>query len=615
MTATRAGGDAAGSNGDAVLRLVVEGLQVLRAPSRGRAAVDVVDEISFQVQPGQVLGLVGESGSGKTTMALALLGHVRRGLVIGGGKVVVDGQDILPLSPAALQQMRGRQVAYVPQDPSSALNPTLKIGTQLREVLASYEGGDSARTERLAEMLAEVGLSTVPGILDSYPHQLSGGQQQRVGLAMAFACRPQLIVLDEPTTGLDVTTQRRVLETIRDLCQSYRVAAVYISHDLAVVAEIADHVAVLYAGRLAEVGPAREVFTTPAHPYSRRLLQAVPSLERSQVLTGLSGQPPRPGSRPPGCFFQPRCEFAVPECEAGQPPLIEVSPTGHAARCLRAIEVAALAGTEDGPMARPAGAGVTASLLDVRDLSATYGRKTVLSGLTFTVPGRQCVAVVGMSGSGKTTLARCLVGLHPTWNGDVTFSGSPLTAGVRRRSGDQLRRIQYVSQNPYLALNPRRTVGQIVEQPLAHFEKLPASERYERVVAALTAAALRESFVDLYPDQLSGGERQRVAIARALILEPDLLVCDEVTSALDVSVQAAIVELLRSLQAERGLSMIFITHNLPLVRSIADQVVVMNNGRICERGTVSEVLEAPKDAYTAQLLADVPKMTVAVEEG
>ncbi len=612
MTATPANG----RTDTPELRLVVDGLQVLRVPSRGRESVDVVDEISFQVQPGEVLGLVGESGSGKTTMALALLGHVRRGLVIGGGKVVVDGQDILPLSPKDLQHLRGRQVAYVPQDPSSALNPTLKIRTQLREILAGYEGGDdNARAQRLTDMLAEVGLSTVPGILDSYPHQLSGGQQQRVGLAMAFACRPQLIVLDEPTTGLDVTTQRRVLETIRDLCRSYRVAAVYISHDLAVVAEIADHVAVLYAGRLAEVGPAREVFTTPSHPYSRRLLQAVPSLDRSQVLTGLAGQPPRPGSRPSGCFFQPRCEFAVPECEAGQPPMVEVSRTGHAARCLKALEVAALAGTQDGPVARPAGPGSTEALLEVRDLSATYGRKTVLTDLAFAVPGRQCVAVVGMSGSGKTTLARCLVGLHPTWRGDVTFSGKPLTAGIRRRSGDQLRRIQYVSQNPYLALNPRRTVGQIVEQPLAHFEKLGPDERYERVVAALSSAALRESFVGLYPDQLSGGERQRVAIARALILEPDLLVCDEVTSALDVSVQAAIVELLRGLQHERGLSMIFITHNLPLVRSIADHVVVMNDGRICERGTVAEVLEAPKDAYTAQLLADVPKMTVSVGEG
>jgi peptide/nickel transport system ATP-binding protein len=601
-------------NGDGELRLAVDDLQVLRIPTHGRGAVDVVDEVSFRVQPGQVLGLVGESGSGKTTMALALLGHVRRGLVIGGGKILVDGLDILEMSRRDLQQLRGRQVAYVPQDPSSALNPTLRVGTQLREVLASYEGDQKARGERLTEMLTEVGLSDVPGILDKYPHQLSGGQQQRVGLAMAFACRPRLIVLDEPTTGLDVTTQRRVLETIRGLCRTYQVAAVYISHDLAVVAEIADHVAVMYAGRLAEVGPAQEVFDSPAHPYSRGLLRAVPTLDSAHVLTGLPGHPPRPGNRPPGCFFQPRCEFALAECEQGQPPLVQVSESGHSARCIRAAEVAGLARPAGGAPARPAHDDEKAAVLDVHGLSATYGPAEVLHELTFSVPSRQCVAVVGQSGSGKTTLARCLVGLHPTWSGDVKFAGESLARGVRRRTDDQLRRIQFVSQNPYASLNPRRTVGQIVEQPLAHFVRLPAREREAKVVDALTAAALRETFLDLYPDQLSGGERQRVAIARALILEPDLLVCDEITSALDVSVQAAIIELLRGLQAERGLSLIFITHNLPLVRSIADQVVVMNNGRICERGAVDQVLQNPKDAYTVQLLADVPKMTTPVGE-
>jgi len=434
---------AAAGNGDGELqaRLMVENLQVLRTPSRGHKAVDVVDEISFRVQPGEVLGLVGESGSGKTTMALALLGHVRRGLVIGDGKIIVDGQDILGLSHSELQHLRGRRIAYVPQDPSSALNPTLKVGTQLREVLDSYSNDQKARDDRLTEMLAEVGLSTVPGILDSYPHQLSGGQQQRVGLAMAFACRPQLIVLDEPTTGLDVTTQRRVLETIRDLCQSYRVAAVYISHDLAVVAEIADHVAVMYAGRVGEVGPAREVFTTPAHPYTRGLLRAIPSLTDAHVLVGMAGQPPRPGNRPPGCFFQPRCEFAIPDCEQGQPPLVKVSESGHSARCLRAVEVAGLGRAAEERVTRPTGPEAAGPMLDVRNLSATYGPKTVLRDVNFAVPGRQCVAVVGMSGSGKTTLARCLVGLHPTWGGDVFFAGKPLARGIRRRSDEQLRHV------------------------------------------------------------------------------------------------------------------------------------------------------------------------------
>ena len=288
-------------------RLAVENLRILMTPRRGRPEADVIDEISFTVQPGHVLGLVGESGSGKTTVALALLGLFKRGLKLGGGKVLVDGQDILALPEHDLQKLRGRTIAYVPQDPGSALNPVLKVGTQLREVFTIH-GGDP---DRLTDVLAEAGLEDPAPILAAYPHQLSGGQQQRVALAMAFACRPRLIVLDEPTTGLDVTTQRRVLDTVRGLCRTYQVAAVYITHDLAVVAEIADHVAVLYAGRLIEMGQARELFATPAHPYTRGLMRAVPVLEGTYELHGMAGSPPRPGSRPVGCFFQPRCEFAV----------------------------------------------------------------------------------------------------------------------------------------------------------------------------------------------------------------------------------------------------------------------------------------------------------------
>ena len=293
-------------------RLAVENLRIVMAPSRGRPETDVVDQVSFTVQPGHVLGLVGESGSGKTTVALALLGLVKRGLAIGGGKVLIDGQDILALSEHELQKLRGKTVAYVPQDPGSALNPVLKVGTQLREVFAIH-GGDA---ERLTQVMAEAGLEDPGPILASYPHQLSGGQQQRVALAMAFACRPRLIVLDEPTTGLDVTTQRRVLDTVRGLCRTYQVAAVYISHDLAVVAEIADHVAVMYSGRLIEIGAASELFGSPAHPYTRGLMRAIPSLEMSHQLLGMAGSPPRPGNRPAGCSFRPRCEFAIAECDA-----------------------------------------------------------------------------------------------------------------------------------------------------------------------------------------------------------------------------------------------------------------------------------------------------------
>ena len=582
-------------------RLAVENLRILMTPRRGRPDTNVVDEISFTVQPGQVLGLVGESGSGKTTVALALLGLVKRGLKLGGGMVLVDGRDILALPEHELQKLRGRTVAYVPQDPASALNPVLKVSTQLREVFTIH-GADAGR---LNEVLVEAGLEDPAPILAAYPHQLSGGQQQRVALTMAFACRPRLIVLDEPATGLDVTTQCRVLDTVRGLCRSYQVAAVYITHDLAVVAEIADHVAVLYAGRLIEQGQARELFASPAHPYSRGLLRAVPVLEGTYELHGLAGSPPRSGSRPAGCFFQPRCEFAVAECEQRQPDMVTVSGTGHAARCVRAVEIRALSGTATLASDRPAPS-TEEPVLTISGLSVFHTGKPVLRGVDLVIGARQSVAIVGTSGSGKTTLARCVVGLHKDWTGTITFAGAELRAGVRHRTRDQLRRIQFVSQNPYSSLNPRQTIGQIVGQPLAHFFKLSGAEHKKRIGDALTSVALRESFAARYPDELSGGERQRVALARALVLDPDLLVCDEITSALDVSVQAAIVELLLRLQVERGLALLFITHNLPLVRSIADDVTVISAGQICEHGPVARVLTAPSHAYTRQLLADVP---------
>ncbi|HTX28593.1 MAG TPA: ABC transporter ATP-binding protein [Streptosporangiaceae bacterium] len=589
--------------GEGTPRLAVEDLRIVMAPSRRRPEADVVDEVSFTVQPGRVLGLVGESGSGKTTVALALLGLVKRGLAIGGGKVLIDGQDILSLSEHELQKVRGQTVAYVPQDPGSALNPVLKVGTQLREVFAIH-GGDA---DRLTQVMAEAGLEDPGPILASYPHQLSGGQQQRVALAMAFACRPRLIVLDEPTTGLDVTTQRRVLDTVRGLCRTYQVAAVYISHDLAVVAEIADHVAVMYSGRLIEIGAAAEVFASPAHPYTRGLMRAIPSLEMSHELLGMAGSPPRPGNRPAGCSFRPRCEFAIAECELREPPAVVVSDTGHAARCVRATEVVGLSGAALLARERTAPP-AQEPVLTISGVSVSYTNKPVLREISLDVGARKAVAIVGTSGSGKTTLARCVVGLHKDWTGTITFGGRELPPGVRGRTQDQLRKIQFVAQNPYGSLNPRQTIGQIIGQPLAHFTKLRSKEHDKRVGDALTSVALRESFAARYPDELSGGERQRVALARALVVDPELLVCDEITSALDVSVQAAIVELLLRLQAERGLALLFITHNLPLVRSIADDVTVISAGEICERGPVTQVLTAPSHAYTRQLLADVPSI-------
>ncbi|HEX6518588.1 MAG TPA: ABC transporter ATP-binding protein [Streptosporangiaceae bacterium] len=593
------------------VRLKVSGLEV----RLGRSGPDVVRDVSFAVEAGEVLGLVGESGSGKTTVALALLGHTRRGLRIAAGQVLLDGIDLLALSPRDLRAARGARVSYVPQDPSSALNPALRVGTQIREVLrvhAGTAGDETSADDRMAEVMREVHLDPTPEMLRRYPHQLSGGQQQRVALAMAFACRPSLIVLDEPTTGLDVSTQRHVLDTVRGLCRSYGVAAVYVSHDLAVVSGLVSDVAVMYAGRVVEIGSTARLFGEPVHPYTRGLIGAVPSPERAEALTGIDGQQPRPGRRGAGCSFAARCGYAVGDCASRAPEPVTVA--GRSVRCLRAWDIQA-----SHPRRLPAVAGPPAvtgtSALSVRGVSASYGSTPALSGIGLEVPPRACVAVVGESGSGKTTLARCVAGLHSNWTGEITFQGIQLTRGARQRDKDVLRRVQYIFQNPYTSLNPRKTVGQIIDQQLSQFTALSRRDRSARVIEVLEDVSLGPDFLSCYPDQLSGGERQRVAIGRALVVQPELLICDEVTSSLDVSVQAIIVELLRRIQAERHLAMIFITHNLALVRSIAQFAVVLRQGVVAETGSIEQVLEHPADPYTQRLMEDVPKLRQSESHG
>lgn len=584
--------------------LCVSGLKVAYASS----TVDVVDDISFQVGAGSVMGLVGESGSGKTTVALALLAHARRGLRIAAGRIEVRGVDLLGLRGADLAGLRGKQVAYVAQDPTSALNPGRTIGWQLREPLLRHgvPGGLSV-DERLGHMLEEVKLEGVRGVLSAFPHQLSGGQQQRVMLAMAFACRPDVIILDEPTTGLDVTTQRRVLDTVRELCVAYGTAAVYVSHDLAVVAELADAVAVMYAGRIVEYGPTHEVFEGARHPYTEALLAALPG-SKTGGREADPGQAPRPGQRPDGCAFAARCRYVQDQCRQQTPPARRLGAHGHYACCIRADELRV--GFPEGSATR----GVApqprqaAPILAMELLSAWYGKKQVLDSVSVEVACGQTLAIVGESGSGKTTLARCIVGLHQRWSGAITYDGDALPNDPSRRTAKCVDEVQYVFQNPYTSLNPRKTIRQLVEQPLRARLKLGPRERLDRAVQALEDAALSSEVMDRYPDQLSGGERQRVAIARALVLRPRLLVCDEITSALDVSVQASIVRLLQTLQSAQQLTLLFITHNLPLVEMIAQTTAVMTEGRVVEVGATKDVLSRPTNEYTQRLLADAPKL-------
>jgi peptide/nickel transport system ATP-binding protein len=576
------------------------------------SGVDVVDEIRIEIQAGEVLGLVGESGCGKTSIGMALLGHCRSGGRVAGGAVLVDGRDIAELGVSDLRRMRGGTVSYIPQDPGTALNPALRIGTQLAEILDAHAAGRSSeeRAERARQALEEVALPSDDAFLRRYPHQLSGGQQQRVAIAMAFANRPKVIVCDEPTTGLDVTTQARVLETVRDLCRSHRVAALYVSHDLAVVAELADRVAVMYGGRIVESGPRERIFSAPRHPYTQRLLLAVPDIAGKRTVVGIPGHAALPGSRPDGCFFHPRCQFAREDCRAAFPPVTDVG-AGHQVRCYHVAEAMREPAPEGAARADRTGLGADV-VLAMRDLSARYGVRETLFDISIQVHRDECVALVGESGSGKTTLARCVAGLHKDWTGELRLGDTALAPSARERP-DQVRKdIQYIFQNPYASLNPRRTIGQTIARQLQLFFPQHRKDMGPRVAECLERVALSGAAANRFPDQLSGGERQRVAIARALAAEPKLLVCDEVTSALDVSVQAAIIELLDGLRAEMGLSLLFITHDLALIRTIADRVAVMTGGRIVEQGPLERIFTSPGADYTRKLLADTPSIEIAL---
>lgn len=576
-----------------------------------QAGFDIVDEVSFDLLRGEVLGLVGESGCGKTAVAMALLNHARPGTRIARGQVLLGGADLLSVSGRALRRIRGSSVSYVPQDPTRSLNPRHRVIGQIEEVLRVHGLDPRSERARIESLLDAVNLPSDSRFLRRFPHQLSGGQQQRIVLVMALACQPAVVVLDEPTTGLDVTTQARVLEAVASLRSVTGASFLHVTHDLAVVGNLADRIAVMYAGRVVELGPTARLLQAAAHPYTARLLTSTPRIHDPSPPQGLPGTAPAPNAKPSGCFFAPRCPLADAACTLSFPPVEQLEP-GHFVRCFRWEHTSSLA---HGGFSEVRRANGRETFLAVDALSAGYGRgesfNPALVDVSFSVSDGECLAVVGESGSGKTTLARCIGGSHLAYEGSILLGDRRLAPDARRRTPEERRLVQLIYQNPDRSLNPRRTVGDQIARPLVLFRLARGKDVNREVGRLLERVRLPLTASTKYPPELSGGEKQRVAIARALAAQPRLLLCDEVTSSLDVSVQAAVLELLAELRVERGLSMLYISHDLGVVATIADRVLVLKNGVLREEGTTNEVIAQPKDEYTRELIAASPELPAA----
>jgi peptide/nickel transport system ATP-binding protein len=601
----------------------------------GGGSWPVVEDLSFHVEPGRTLGLVGESGSGKTVSALAIMGLLPKPVArVTDGTVHFQGRNLLELSQKELRAVRGDQIAMIFQDPMTCLNPAFTVGNQIAEQVRAHRDVTRSEAKRIAvEMLERVEIPGAARRATDYPHQFSGGMRQRVMIAMALSCSPQLLIADEPTTALDVTTEAQILDLLHTLSVEESMAMIFVTHDLGVIAEVADEVVVMYAGQKVEQATAGQLFVRPRHPYTEALLSSMPQTTPiGSPLPVIPGVVPRPEDFPATCRFRERCHHAVEACGTTVVELRSVGGgSGEAAgsrdawaRCLRQDELhlagAGSAPADPGapePAARPASPSDRPMALAVRGLAKRFptrsgvlqrvtGGVDAVDGVSLEIPAGTTLGLVGESGSGKSTLARLVVRIIEPTAGSVEVAGTDVTELSGSELGRSRRQMQMVFQDPFSSLDPSHTIGDTVSEPLVLHSGLKPAERRERTRELLALVGLGAVPLDRYPHQFSGGQRQRIAIARALAVNPSLLVCDEAVSALDVSTQAQVLNLLAELQEELGTAYLFISHDLSVVRHIADRIAVMYLGQIVEEGPAAQVLDRPAHPYTAALLSAIP---------
>jgi peptide/nickel transport system ATP-binding protein len=590
--------------------------------------IEAVQNVSFEINRGETHGIVGESGCGKSTVAWAILNFLGANGYVKRGSIKFQGQELVGVTGEELRRLRGDQIAMVYQDPMQALNPSMRLGDQMSEVLTVHQQMEKSKAEkRCIEMLERVYMPDAANVMKRYPHQISGGQQQRVVIAMALLNNPALLIMDEPTTALDVTVEAAVLDLIAELRRDFDTAIMYITHNLGVVARVSTRVGVMYAGEMVERATVEEIYKNPQHPYTQGLIRCVPKLgadKATSMLYPIRGRVPPPNNRPSGCIFGPRCDYVQERCRAERPELRQTEG-GSWVRCHFAEEIDPSQWTSSDEVAPPkldADKQHGDPILELKDLRKYYqvqgsSLKDVIGlgetryvkaveGANFSVPQGSTLGIVGESGCGKSTLIKTIIGLEDPTSGEANFLGVDIANNISSRQQHLIQELQMVFQNPDSTMNPSYTVGQQIGRPMKHFGTVPKNQIRSEVIKILEAMRLGENYYDRLPRQLSGGEKQRVGIARALASHPDLVLCDEPVSALDVSVQAAILNLLLEIQQEFNTTLIFIAHDLSVVRFFSDQVAVMYLGQFMEIGPADAIYAPPYHPYSEALLSAVP---------